>query len=251
MAVTQKFKNMALSFYGCDGGNLNSTVWTCGLEWGGGYENNEIPESELKALKLWSWDTDGETVAGCLRHQYNQKLAWFFSYLYGWNVDDYKNESIKNKLFCSEGTGFKMNAFPISFKNRDSVSWSQKIKEQTGIDSFQVYKEWCIENRGKHFHNLIQKHNPQIVLCTGISSSNEFFRFFKCDISTIAHHNEFHSGLTNDGKTLIFVVPFFGGRNGINSYSKMESLVSKINHFASLYFNNDVWFKQYPPKHNK
>ncbi|KYK83499.1 hypothetical protein SA3033_07150 [Aggregatibacter actinomycetemcomitans serotype d str. SA3033] len=30
--ITDKFKDTALSFAGCDGGNLKSDVWFCGLE---------------------------------------------------------------------------------------------------------------------------------------------------------------------------------------------------------------------------
>ncbi|TYA50756.1 hypothetical protein FXB78_07520 [Aggregatibacter actinomycetemcomitans] len=37
--ITDKFKDTALSFAGCDGGNLKSDVWFCGLEWGGEQKN--------------------------------------------------------------------------------------------------------------------------------------------------------------------------------------------------------------------
>ncbi|STO63590.1 Uncharacterised protein [Haemophilus parahaemolyticus] len=32
--VTEDFKKVAVSFAGGDGGNPNSDVWFCGLEWG-------------------------------------------------------------------------------------------------------------------------------------------------------------------------------------------------------------------------
>ncbi len=35
MTVSKNFSEAAQSLYGCDGGNLNSSVWICGLEWGG------------------------------------------------------------------------------------------------------------------------------------------------------------------------------------------------------------------------
>jgi len=34
MMVTEDFKKVAVSFAGGDGGNPNSDVWFCGLEWG-------------------------------------------------------------------------------------------------------------------------------------------------------------------------------------------------------------------------
>ena len=38
MMVTEDFKKVAVSFAGGDGGNPNSDVWFCGLEWGIGDE---------------------------------------------------------------------------------------------------------------------------------------------------------------------------------------------------------------------
>lgn len=40
--IKENFNEMALSHYGCDGGNLSSPIWACGLEWGGGYEDNQV-----------------------------------------------------------------------------------------------------------------------------------------------------------------------------------------------------------------
>ena len=247
MSVTQQFKDMALSFNGCDGGNLDSSIWTCGLEWGEGYENNEIPEDIFKAFPAGAWDTGKETVLGNLegqRNQYNQKLAWFFSYLLGWNIEDYKNEAVKNGLLCQNRIGFKMNAFPISFKDRDSVSWSEQTKIQTGLSDFDEYREWCIENRGTYFYDHIKTHSPKIVLCTGNGSLSEFMRFFRCNKNSIEPHNGLDVGSTNNAKTLIFVVPFFGGSNGINSYEKMKTLTTQIDSYAKDHFGSDKWYQQ-------
>lgn len=244
MTVTQNFKDMALSFSGCDGGNLNSNIWTCGLEWGGGYENNIIPEDIFKALPLGAWDIGENTIVDNLNYQYNQKLAWFFSYLLGWDAEDYKNESVTNGLYCKNGIGFKMNAFPISFPDRDSVTWLPKTIDQTGFNNFSEYKNWCVEHRGAYFHDLIKIHSPKLVLCTGIESSTEFMDFFRCDESSIKPQDGFNIGLTNNAKTLITVVPFFGGPNGINSYEKMETLTGQIDAYAKDHFGSKKWNQQ-------
>ncbi len=65
---------------------------------------------------LW----DGQ-VQERLKYQYNNKIAWLYSYLYDWE-HGHKEQAVRHKLMCSDGIGFKMNAFPISFKNRSSVS---------------------------------------------------------------------------------------------------------------------------------
>ena len=117
-----------------------------------------------------------------------------------------------------------MNAFPISYKGRNSVVWSDETKRITGLDSLVIYKEWCIQKRGGYFQEIIEKHNPKLILCTGITSSIDFIRFFGCDIDTYQDCKDFIIASTNQRKTLVAVVPFFGGANGVNSYEKMERL---------------------------
>ena len=173
--------------------------------------------------------------------QYNQKLAWFFAYLFQWNIDSYKDEAVKYGLFCQNGIGYKMNAFPISFKNRKSVSWGQKTKELIGLHSFEIYKEWCIQVRGKYFQKIASAHSPKLILCTGITSTMDFIRFFGCDLESFREVNGINMAKANNGNTLVMVVPFFGGANGTNSYEKMDSLVNTINRECSEYYNDLNW----------
>ena len=49
-----------------------------------------------------------------------------------------------------------MNAFPISFKNRSSVSWNSDMAKRIGLHSFEVYLEWCISHRGRFFQSLVK-----------------------------------------------------------------------------------------------
>ncbi|MBL7005436.1 MAG: hypothetical protein ISR69_15585 [Gammaproteobacteria bacterium] len=239
--INEDFRKMALSQYGCDGGNLASKIWTCGLEWGGGYDDNQIKSSDMKELALGAWDLDGESVIDSLAAQYNQKLAWFFSYLFKWDVSKYTDEAVKYGLFCHNGIGYKMNAFPLSYKNRNSVSWEQKTKDLIGLHSFEIYKEWCIQERGKYFQKLASTHSPKLILCTGITSTMEFIRFFGCDLESYREIKGINLAKTNKGNTLVMVVPFFGGANGINSYEKMEALVNVVNSECSEYFNSSNW----------
>ena len=239
--VTVEFKEMALSYYGCDGGNLSSVVWTCGLEWGGGYENNQIKIEDIESLPLGAWDLNGESVLDYLRAQYNQKLAWFYCYLLGWDVSKYDEEAVKHKLFCSNGTGFKMNAFPISFKNRSSVQWPASTMKITGLPSFDVYKEWCIQKRGDFFFDIVKQHNPKLILCTGITYTMDFVRFFKCDLDSYRELDNVKFAVTNNGKSIVAVSPFFGGASGINSYVKMKALVDIINKECVQFFQNLQW----------
>ena len=114
MMVTEDFKKVAVSFAGGDGGNPNSDVWFCGLEWGIGDEAS--PDDFYKKFSLspklipHSWledDFDGSWTT-----QYNQKLCWFLWYYY--NLDWKSGESYEyfvstyNVLY-PQGIGFKLN----------------------------------------------------------------------------------------------------------------------------------------------
>ena len=46
------------------------------------------------------------------------------------------------------------------------------------------------------------------------------FRFFDCDLTTVDDGETFNVGHSNDNNTLVFVVLFFGGASGINSFDK-------------------------------
>lgn len=257
MTVTNEFERMALSFCGCEGGNLGSPVWICGLEPGvkrkgrGGAEN-KISEEEMKPLpEPGAWNK--ETIRDNLKNQYNNKAAWFFCYLFGWKInqgsDEYKHECEKHKLFCEDGIGFKMNMFPIPFQTNDLArQWSEKLKEQKGFDNYSAYQEWCVKHRGEYFYKLVEKHNPKIIVCTGVRYPKEFMNFFRCEPGCIKEYpknlenpEHCYTGITNNKSTIVVVTPFFGGAKGILGYDQMKALASWVNNFAKNRFNDPNW----------
>lgn len=230
--VTEKFKEMALSFAGCDGGNLQSEVWFCGMEWGGAQDDAEKIAAEFDAqLKPSSWQD--ESFEGSWDAQYNQKVCWFLHYFHGlpWEGMSYRNFVETYKIMYREpnGYGFKMNMLPIRFKSRNDIDWEKDLVEATGFTSFDACREWCVKHRSAFFRQLIDEHQPKLVLCTGVMEKANFFRFFtgkeNFDVIECNGFSLFH---TWHGDTLICVAPFFGGPNGINSYAKMENLVGAV-----------------------
>ncbi|CAI4173275.1 conserved hypothetical protein [Alteromonas macleodii] len=236
--LNEKFKQFACSHYGCDGGNLDSSVWVCGLEWGTEFQDLADLEKTMEGpFNVGNWDGQ---VQERLKYQYNNKIAWLYSYLYDWE-HGHKEQAVKHKLMCSDGIGFKMNAFPISFKNRSSVSWNNDMAKLIGLHSFDVYIEWCISHRGRFFQSLVKKHSPRVIVCTGKGSMMSFFRFFDCDLTTVDDGEMFNVARCNDNNTLVFVVPFFGGASGINSFDKMAALASNISKYADNTLGSTDW----------
>ncbi len=231
--VTEKFKEMALSFAGCDGGNPRSEIWFCGLEWGDTLkrDNAHKIQHEFAPQRVpTSWadeDFEDSWVAG-----YNQKLCWFLEYFYGIQRDGRLNQAYitEQQMFQPNGRGFKLNMLPVRFGNRGSIVWDEEIIAATGFASFDEYRRWCVEHRGKFFQSLMAEHKPRVIVCTGKDDRNFFFEFFTNEACYEEYVCEDFSFLWCwHGDTLVCVSPFFGWRNfSINSEPKMEQLVKAI-----------------------
>lgn len=229
--VTEKFKHTALSFAGCDGGNLNSDVWFCGLEWGGSQRNELDPAVDRDNLYSWS----DEDFIGSWTAQYNQKICWFLWYFFNleWHHGENSTTFVKrHHILYSEkedGIGFKMNMLPIGFPNRNQIDWNETLQSLTGLSTFDKYREWCVVNRGEFFRKQILTYRPSVIVCTGISEVNNFVRFFTGRSTSIYSSNpSLKIAYAQFEDTLICICPFFGGASGINSYEKMEILVKDI-----------------------
>ena len=229
--ATTTFKDSALSFAGCDGGNISSEIWFCGLEWGGEQKNEIDPPIDRENLYSWLHpDFDGAWIA-----QYNQKICWFLWYFYNleWNNGENAEIFVKRHHILypetNKGIGFKINMLPIGFPNRENIDWNSDLIKLTGFNSFDEYRQWCIEYRGKFFQNVIKEEQPKLIVCTGIGEAERFAQFFMgSNALTWKNTDKYKMAYTKFENTLICIVPFFGGANGINSYDKMENVVLDI-----------------------
>ncbi|MFU2048062.1 hypothetical protein [Avibacterium gallinarum] len=233
--ITEQFKQTALSLAGCDGGNPTSEVWFCGLEHG--YDLSETLEEFLQlphnTAPIYSWDHPD--CVDDWKYSYNQKICWFLWYFY--NLELHNNENMdvlvkRHHILYSEqanGIGFKLNMYPLAFKNRRSINWTENYQKTTGLSSFSEYKNWCVEHRGEYFRNLVKKYMPKLIVCTGITEIHNFVKFFTGEeYFTYSDNPEMKIGYAQFGETLICICPFFGNSSGINSYAKMEILVKDI-----------------------
>ena len=46
------------------------------------------------------------------------------------------------------------------------------------MKTFDEYREWCVENRGAFYRQLIDECNPKVIICTGVTEKDNFFKFF-------------------------------------------------------------------------
>ena len=224
-----KFSEMALSFAGGDGGNLQSEVWFCGYEWGNLAKTDmaETIEHDFVAQpQPTSWQD--EDFDGSWNTNYNRKICWFLEYFY--QLDGY-NKSYdafveEFKILHSNGLGFKLNLLPVRFHDRGSVEWSDNIQTASGFASFADYRVWCVIHRGKFFRDAIRQYQPKLLICTGVGERDNFFRAFTDGGEPERIQlTDFAISVARIDQTQVCVTPFFGGPSGINSHEKMEQLV--------------------------
>lgn len=251
MTVPKAFEELALSFYGCDGGNLKSPVWFCGLEWGGelhwdndvnintlaterGYQtpfDQEAIESDYMTNVSWSDGFEGAVTNGV-----NQKICWFLNYYLAIDPTDsydYAQFVIDHKI-ChkgDDGLGFKMNLFPMNAPNHD-YSWDVKRAQFTGFESRSAYEEWCLKHRGEYFRVLLKKYQPEIIIVLGKTHVHKFIQFFGCEDAENFELDKNGVSISYrkipNTDTYLIISPFFGGASGINSFNKMKDLTNLV-----------------------
>lgn len=177
--IPESFVAAVSSLYGNNGGNPESPVWLCGLEWGGGYkpeapkepdffEDNEvfpIEPATMKARLKGDFNEDGTGRPGGSAF-YRVQIALLKAIVdgdFGEECNPYK--WIDEFGFFSKGCyGFGLNAFPVSMKGRDTAreNWRNdkvlkvdgqilSFAEWTGIPDFDEYRDWCAGLRQKVF----------------------------------------------------------------------------------------------------
>lgn len=229
---TSRFVDMALSFAGGDGGNLDSEVWFCGFEWGNshGIDIEKTIDTEFQPIpEPTSWAH--EDFEGSWNTNYNRKICLFLKYFYAidWEGMSYDEFVANHQILYPDGLGFKLNLLPVRFRNRESLAWAKAIEAASGFETFDDYRSWCVTHRGAFFRALLSKHKPKVLVCTGVGERENFLRAFADGgPRQTVQLADFSLTVAKFADTLICVTPFFGSPAGINSYQKMEQLVSKI-----------------------
>ncbi|HTE42402.1 MAG TPA: hypothetical protein VK629_16385 [Steroidobacteraceae bacterium] len=136
--IDEKFSRWAKSFSGCDGGNLRGSYWLCGIEYGGGDTEDSLIFDEVdvpKFVGMPHWvDRDA-----FLKYQYNWKAMKVFAALAGKSVSGYTSFFEEHRCFDQDSEYFKLNLYPIGFKNTSHASWTEWHSRKTGFATKQEY----------------------------------------------------------------------------------------------------------------
>jgi hypothetical protein len=228
MALKKEFIEWACSLSGCDGGNPDAKIWLSGIEWGGVdksyYQNlhQEISKGKYTPSGLYDWKDS-------LTYPYGRNVAKLIAVIQGKDIGEYRQFANK----CNGSEIFKMNLYPIAFRNTDDALWKKYgLDAITGFEEKHLFKTWCFLHRFPAVAALAKQKNPKVIICTGLSYLTDFFVCFASGIGTETPINtdtipppnqssnqysrRFYWAKLVNG-TALFVVPFFSGQYGLNS----------------------------------
>lgn len=240
-----EFEEWACWFSGCDGGNPNADTWICGIEWGGD-NTKEYYESELPS-EIQDQERDLPK-----RYDWKEQQKWTFGKSVAKLYTAYRGEDIYNYTNHLEEFGdqclFKLNLYPIAFRHTGYDLWRKhKLDEITGFKDKELYRIWCFFNRFPKFAERAEKHAPKLIIGLGTSYLTDFFACFagndrvphdlRVETATPKSATNrsartwYWAELENKGKenpTVLAVIPFFSGSNGLNSYHLLEQVGKRL-----------------------
>lgn len=276
--IPKELKNITTSFFGANGGSLDNPIWLCGLEWGGGYSEEEylVPEN-LQGDSVTSITVE-ELKAFLVkrgRSFFRSQIALLHAITA--NSEDRKHVRARACIddgfhfFCKDNYGVSLNAYPISMKARSTsqVDWERKVvqlqknsvplslRDWTSFDTFDDYKTWCTLQRASVFSNARLQYSPAIVYCGGIGEKRNFYRIWAnqdykepegtINFSEKCSPAEYWWLDNGQGRqeTLLVIGPFFVNRYGLNSYEKCWNLGRSLRNICFERFkDNGAWLQE-------
>ncbi len=243
--VSKKFEDWAKGLSGIPGGNPEGELWFCGIEYGGGTKEVEfgIPDTDksLSKYPFWTQEFKDANKNEYTTWQFNQKQAKIaVAYLRDGSLDDW-HEYMREKFYTHNGHTFGMNLYPLSFHDTDDKWWTSQHYEKIGLLSKAEYKGWCSQHRFPKLRELVVKHSPKALVCTGNGFKRAFLIAFADTVEQLFDKNGFQKEdvgkrkkpkyvewtRINNGKTLLVITPFLGP-GGLMSDASLVDLGSLI-----------------------
>lgn len=234
MKALSEFEKWGLGYSGCDGGDIGSqtspAIWVCGIEWGGGHTPEalatHIEEDVSQPPK--GYDDWKENLA----YIFNWQVMKILSVINGGSVSGYKDFAERVQPFVKGRDGyFKMNLYPIGFKDTSHARWHDKFSVITGLQTKTDYLDWCSARRFPQIRKWSEQAIPKLILCLGKAYIQDFRSAFQdegCDFThEVIDGRDLYWSVNKQG-SLVVVVPFMVNRNGLVKNVSIEKFGKRI-----------------------
>ena len=241
MSAKKEFSRWALGFSGCDGGDIGSpeerAIWVCGIEWGGGHDPYELKKdmantsiATIPPEGYKKWDEN-------LNYNFNIRIMKLLGAINGYSVYKSRNNNYKDfakeiRPFIKGSKGyFKLNLYPIAFKNTNATLWRKEYYNLTGFTEKKDYMSWCRKKRFPRIREWVAKYKPRLILCFGKSYKEDFKLAFADEDSKFRCINVDDKKLywcVNADGAIVVILPFVIGRYGLNKDCLIQKAAEEI-----------------------
>lgn len=229
----ENFKTWALGYSGCDGGDIgtpnNSSIWFCGIEWGGGWNEDDFLINLRNDVKLPPSGYDDLKVN--FEYVYNRQAMKILGVIHGFGINESADFVDKYRPFVQKSTGFfKLNLYPLAFKNTSHSLWRGPIAQTTGFPEKNQYIAWIRSHRFPQMRIWAKEHKPKLILCTGKTYAADFMCAFG---DGGVFNSEEIEGKTlqwyrNQDGTVVAVIPFMVNRYGLTRNDAIQAFGQRI-----------------------
>jgi len=162
----------------------------------------------------------------------NLALNTLANAIHGGSVDSYKVFAEQKKPFVAGSNGFfKMNLYPIGFKDIDQNKWQAEFSDITGFTKKSDYISWCKTSRFPTMRGWAETWKPELIICFGKTYKDDFTAAFYDSNKNYTHEsidgNDISWGLNNEG-TLVVILPFMVNPNSLNKNSSIQKIGERI-----------------------
>lgn len=176
--MESRVREFIQSYSGYNGGDIGEpdrrSIWCCGIEWGGSTDVESIARyyhsGEWREISGFEDKNENCTAP------YDKVLCKVLCAMAGKSVDDYEQFAWEQRVWHKgvKSGYFKMNLYPLWFKDTDSAHWTPELTSLLGFADKNEYLRYCHKYRFPAINQLMQKHQPKAVLCFGTTYEDEF-----------------------------------------------------------------------------
>lgn len=220
MQENQKIVDWLKSPLGCDGGNIDGSIWFFGLEYGGMEQSLSWLQDEAMQEHAHVGKDYRERFPNAF--PYNTKLCKLYAAMLGRSLHDYSSVFEETYMFGRPGTvpasdTYKGNIYVCAFPEENEEHFTEEFQTAFECKTKEEYKALHRTHRFPMLRAWVKEHNPKVIVCFGISYPADFVRAFHdasgdCEFMTNESGENVRAmwGMINDNKTLLIIVPFLG-----------------------------------------
>jgi hypothetical protein len=190
--IRVEYRDLAVSLFGCDGGNICARLWVCGIEWGGDlqelldYSNTRYDFQIQKERTIQiPYRAEGNVSEGGKKSPYDKRLSGLcLRAFHHWQperepealVASRRQLYLEKRLYNRDSDIFKLNLY--AYPCRSTSTWNNDATRLTGCKTKRDFRRRCEEERFPVLLKLLKANKPKVLLCTGTSCRLEFLMAF-------------------------------------------------------------------------